>query len=133
MKEKKRAAGLQEVQWTKEIPPKPPSRNLYNKQAEQLREKPGKWALIAQCPSKVAAYGAGHARKKKWGDQFEIAVRGQEVYARFTDGDDKKPSVKTHRAAAKRTSKVSKPKRRAKKRSPKVVEQQAATTETATE
>jgi hypothetical protein len=96
-------SGLHEIRWTKEIPPKPPSRNLYNQQAEQLREKPDKWALVAECPSKTAAYGAAFSRKRKWGPEYEIAVREHEVYARFVG--KKGTSVKTQRTAAKRSNK----------------------------
>jgi hypothetical protein len=107
--DKRTRSGLHEIQWTNEIPPKPPSRHLYAQQEEQLREKPGKWALIAQCPSKVAAYGAGFARKKKWGEEFEIAVRGQEVYARFNGAGStrsKRSSVKAARRSGKRKAKA---------------------------
>jgi hypothetical protein len=103
-KKSRKRSGLHELKWTDEIPPKPPGKYLYAMQADQLREKPGQWALVAQCPSKVAANGAGFARKKKWGPEFEIAIRGQDVYARYTDdSDNNEVKVKTHRAAAKRS------------------------------
>jgi hypothetical protein len=94
---RKRSA-LAEVQFIKDedMPPAPPRRTVYKAQEASLREHPGKWALIGNYPNKGSAAGCAYQRRKQWGDGFEVAVRGNDVYARFTGGGAKR---KTRRSA----------------------------------
>jgi hypothetical protein len=95
----KRSA-LAEVQFIKDLPPAQPRRTVYKAQETSLRDQPGKWALIGSYPNKGSANGCAYQRRKQWGDDFEVAVRESEVYARFV-GD--KAARKTKRTANRTT------------------------------
>jgi hypothetical protein len=80
---KKSQRMLKDVQFKAELPP-PEDRNTMSRvQSEALRKKPGTWAVIGSYGTRSSAHGAAFNRRKKWGDEFEIAVRGNDLYARF--------------------------------------------------
>jgi hypothetical protein len=101
----KRSA-LAEVQFIDELPPAPPRRTVYKVQEASLRDQPGAWALIGHYPNKGSANGCACQRRKQWGDDFEIAVREGDVYARFVGSSNGNGKAKrVSKRSANRTSK----------------------------
>lgn len=102
MSDRKRSA-LAEVQFIDEdLPPAPPRRTVYKIQEASLREQPGRWALIGSYPNRGAANGCLYQRRRQWGEEFEVTVRDNDVFARYVNGNGEERPARVKRIVKKK-------------------------------
>lgn len=67
-------------------------RGRHQRAAEEARERPGEWVLVAVYGSSQSAWSArGHIIRRKWPtfppDRYETYVTGELLWARYTGGE----------------------------------------------
>lgn len=74
------------IEW-REPPPLHPASSLRKPDdwqvPDELRARPGQWALVKTTAKESSARSYRHSRSREWGADFELITRGNEVYARY--------------------------------------------------